>query len=139
MTDLGEYLTHVPARRAAHAAVPPNLCRVACRPCGTVWWSPSPIASWLSHWTLEHADADRAMAGYAHPCGVQCDDCADIWLLRLSGLTHDQVDRRMGWERGTARQHAALHRPTDLGTPDPARRKSGATYRREARARGAAA
>lgn len=76
-----------------------------------------------------------------HPCGVQCSDCADIWLLRLWGLTYEQIEQRMGWPDTFARRHVGQHRPDDLGIPIPQHRKpeSGASRRARQRSQEAAA
>jgi len=68
-----------------------------------------------------------------HPCGVQCSDCADIWLLRLWGLTYEEIEARMGWPDTFARRHVGQHRPDDLGVPQPQHKPSMSGAQRRAR------
>lgn len=123
--NLGDYAQPL-AREPRHVHVPAGLCRVRCKGCSTVWWSPRPLDSLRSHWVIRHAEeaAPAEDPEPLHPCGVAgCCQCADAWLLRLWGMTWDQIDARLGVRKGTTRRHTSHHR----GFVDP-----GQTERRQA-------
>lgn len=112
--NLGDYAEPL-TREPRHVHIPEGLCRVRCKGCHTVWWSPRPLDSLRSHWVIRHAEDAEVVP--LHPCGRDCDDCADIWLLRLWGMDWHDISARLGRKPTFARAHANGHRLTDPAKP----------------------
>lgn len=108
--NLGDYAQPL-AREPRHVHVPEGLCRVRCKGCQTVWWSPRPLDSLRSHWVIRHAVTAPPIEEPEplHPCGVDCDWCCDGWIFRLFGWDWESIDRRLGRRKGSTRRHTSHH------------------------------